>query len=57
VQQNSEGDIVISILDGNATELVQSVSKMFSRLKEEGKNKVLWWNNRSVLLNVADQYG
>ena len=57
VEQNSEGDIVISILDGGDTSLVQSVSKMLSLLKEKGKNKVLWWNNRSVLLRVANQYG
>jgi transposase len=57
IQQNSEGDIEINILDGEGTELIHSVSKMLSRLKEEGKNKVLWWNNRSVLLRVADQYG
>ena len=57
VEQNSEGEIVISILDGDGTELIHSVSKMLSRLKEKGKNKVLWWNNRSVLLRIADQYG
>jgi hypothetical protein len=25
-------------------------------LKEKGKNKILWWNNRSVLLRTASQY-
>ena len=57
VHQNAEGDMVISILDGDGTELIHSVSKMLNVLKEKGKNKVLWWNNRSVLLRVEDQYG
>ena len=56
IQQNSEGDIVITILDTEMTELVHSVSRMLSSLKEKGKNKVLWWNNRSVLLRTASQY-
>jgi len=50
IRQNSEGDIVITILDTEITELVHFVSKMLSSLKEKGKNKVLWWNNRNVLL-------
>jgi hypothetical protein len=56
VGQNSEGDIVITILDTEMTELIHSVSKMLSSLKEKGKNKVLWWNNRSLLLRTASQY-
>ena len=56
IQQNSEGDIVITILDTEMTELIHSVSKMLSSLKEKGKNKVLWWNNRSLLLRTASQY-
>ncbi len=56
VEQNSEGDIVITILDTEMTELIHAVSKMLSSLKENGKNKVLWWNNRSVLLRTNSQY-
>ena len=56
VEQNSEGDIVITILDAEMTDLIHSVSRMLVSLKEEGKNKALWWNNRSVLLSTAGQY-
>ena len=56
IQQNSEGDIVITILDTEMTGLNHSVSKMLSSLKEKGKNKVLWWNNRSIILHTASQY-
>ena len=56
IEQNSEGDIVITILDTEMTELIQSISNMLAALKEKGKNKVLWWNNRSVLLRTATQY-
>ena len=56
VEQNSEGDIVITILDTEMTELIHAVSRMLSSFKENGKNKVLWWNNRSVLLRTNSQY-
>jgi hypothetical protein len=56
IGQNSEGDIVVTILDGEMTDLIQSTSAMLSSLKDRGKNKVLWWNNRSVLLCTANQY-
>ncbi|MEA3225654.1 MAG: transposase [Planctomycetota bacterium] len=56
IEQNSEGDIVVTILDTEMTELIQAVSNMLDTLKEKGKNKVLWWNNRSVLLRTANQY-
>ena len=29
---------------------------MLLSLKEKEKNKVLWWNNRSVLLYAKNQY-
>ncbi len=56
VEQNSEGDIVLAILDTEMTELIHSVSRMLNSLKEKGKNKILWWNNRSILLRTASQY-
>ena len=46
----------MTILDGEMTDLIQSTSAMLSSLKDRGKNKVLWWNNRSVLLCTANQY-
>jgi len=56
IEQNSEGDIVVTILDTEMTELIQAVSNMLDNLKEKGKNEVLWWNNRSVLLRTENQY-
>jgi len=56
VGQNSEGDLVITILDSQMTDIIESVSGMLASLKEKGKNKVLWWNNRSVLLRADSQY-
>jgi hypothetical protein len=47
---------VITILDTEMTDLIHSVSKMLSSLKEKGKNKALWWNNRSIILRTASQY-
>lgn len=56
VGQNAEGDLVITILDSQMTDIIESVSGMLASLKEKGKNKVLWWNNRSVLLRADSQY-
>ncbi len=38
------------------TGVTDAASKMLMRMKEEGKNKVLWWNNRSLVLRASDQY-
>ncbi len=38
------------------TGVTDAASKMLMRMKEEGKNKVLWWNNRSLILRAANQY-
>jgi len=56
VQQNAEGDIVSTILDTEMTELIHSIACMLSTFKEKGKNKVLWRNNRSILLSTDGQY-
>ena len=56
IEQDSEGNLVITILDTEMTELIHAVSKMLNSLKEKGKNKVLWWNNRSLLLRTDSQY-
>ena len=50
------GDIVITILDAEMTELIYAVSRILNSLKENGNNKVLWWNNRSGLLRTTSQY-
>jgi hypothetical protein len=29
---------------------------VYERLADEGKNKVLWWDNRSLILEFKNQY-
>ena len=36
IQQNAEGDLVITILDSEMTELTATVSRMLKSLKEKG---------------------
>ena len=56
IEQDSEGNLVIIILYTEMTELIHVVSKMLSSFKEKGKNKVLWWSNRCILLRTDSQY-
>ena len=56
IEQNADGDILLTILDSEMTGVTDAASKMLMRMKEEGKNKVLWWNNRSLVLRASDQY-
>lgn len=57
IEQDSSGDLILTILDGSdSSELDQKVSRMLYSLKERGLNKVLWWNNRSILLHTKNQY-
>ncbi len=56
VHQDGEGNLVITLLDGGADKLVRDVSEMFERLRDSGRNKVLWWGNRGVMIRQAKQF-
>ena len=57
IEQDHEENLVLTILDWQKKGTIEyEVSKMLLSLKEKEKNKVLWWNNRSVLLYAKNQY-
>ncbi|GAJ05259.1 unnamed protein product, partial [marine sediment metagenome] len=56
IEQNVDGDILLTILDSEMSGVTDAASTMLMRMKEEGKNKVLWWNNRSLILRARNQY-
>ena len=56
IEQNADGDTLLTILDSEMTGVTHAASTMLMRMKEQGKNKVLWWNNRSLILRACNQY-
>ncbi len=57
IEQDHEKNLVLTILDMQKKGTIENqVSRMLLSLKEKETNKVLWWNNRSVLLYTKNQY-
>ncbi|MBT4290181.1 MAG: helix-turn-helix domain-containing protein [Deltaproteobacteria bacterium] len=57
IEQDHQENLVLTILDWQKKGTIENeVSNMLLSLKEKEKNKVLWWNNRSVLLYAKNQY-
>ncbi len=43
-------------LDTSGNDLEQRVASMLSERMEQGKNRVLWWGNRGLVLRFNNQY-
>jgi len=57
IHQNNDGNFILTNLDVSPDyNLYKEVSKMLQRLKEEGKNKVMWWDQRSILFESKEQF-
>ena len=57
IEQDHNNNFVLTLLDWQDEGTVEKqVSDMLLNLKQKGKNKVLWWNNRGVLLQAKNQY-
>ncbi len=56
VEQNNNKDIKITILDNQRDKITTEVKNMLDDMKKIGKNKVLWWNNRSIILENINQF-
>lgn len=57
IEQDHAGNLILTLLDRQKKGTIEDhVSKMLLSLKEKGKNKVLWWNNRSIFLCAKNQY-
>ena len=53
---DSDNNLVVTILDSNGYKLEKRAAEMLSERMAQGKNKVLWWGNRGVVLKFKDQY-
>jgi len=56
LHQDSDNNLVVTILDSNGNKLEKRAAEMLSERLVQGKNKVLWWGNRGVVLKFKDQY-
>jgi hypothetical protein len=57
IEHDHAGNLILTLLDWQKKGTIEDhVSKMLLSLKEKGKNKVLWWNNRSIFLCAKNQY-
>lgn len=56
LEENSDGDIVITFIDTGCYKHFSVVSEILRKMKEDGRNKVLWWNNRGILIKSNCQY-
>jgi hypothetical protein len=56
LEQQSNGNLLLTLLDTNGNELERSVSKLLDQRLAQGQNKVLWWGNRGIILRFDNQY-
>jgi len=53
---NDDGDFLLKYLDGDSQGVKKQVAKMLKKWKKMGLNKVSWWGNRGVQIEIKDQY-
>ena len=56
LEQDSNGNFVLTLLDTNGNDLEQRVAAMLDERMTRGENKVLWWGNGGLILRFDDQY-
>ena len=55
INQDSNGNFVLTFLDCGNTKLEQNLIDLYKELEKNGKNKVLWWNNRGLIIKFENQ--
>jgi ACT domain-containing protein len=56
LEQDSNDNLIMTILDASGNDLEQRVTSLLRERMENGKNKVLWWGNRGLVLRFKNQY-
>ncbi|MCK4390893.1 MAG: transposase, partial [Desulfobacterales bacterium] len=56
LEQDSNGNFVLTLLDTNGNDLEQRIAAMLDERMTRGENKVLWWGNRGLILRFDEQY-
>ena len=53
---DDSGDFLLTYLDGDRHGIKKKLAKMFKQRKDLGLNRVSWWENRGVQIEVKDQF-
>jgi hypothetical protein len=56
LHQNQDGNLVLTFLDLGNRNVEKAMVEMFSSLTKSEDNKVLWWNNRGLVIECKNQY-
>ncbi|KPA15654.1 transposase, IS4 family [Candidatus Magnetomorum sp. HK-1] len=57
IEQDHTGNLILTLLECQDKGTIENdISKMLVNMKSRDKNKVLWWNNRSIFLSAKNQY-
>ena len=55
IHQDTQNNLVLTFLDFQDPGLEKDLKEMYAKLSASGKNKVLWWGNRSLVLEFKKQ--
>ena len=53
---SDSGDLLVTYLDGDSLGIKANLAKLLEQRKKIGLNKVSWWGNRAVVIEVKNQY-
>lgn len=53
---DDSGDLLITYLDGDRQGIKQRLAEFLIQRKKNGLNRVSWWGNRGVQVQIKDQY-
>lgn len=56
LHQNQDGNLVLTFLDSGNCDVENAMMEMFSSLTKSENNKVLWWDNRGLVVECKNQY-
>lgn len=56
LEENASGNFILTFLDSAGDQLEENVATLLNNRMEAGTNKVLWWNNRGLILKFDNQY-
>jgi hypothetical protein len=56
LHQDTDDNLVVTILDSSGDDFEQRAATMLAERMAQGKNKVLWWGNRGIVLRFENQY-
>jgi len=53
---DDSGDLLLTYLDGDRQGVKKRVAQLLKQRKDAGLNRVSWWGNRGVQIQIKDQY-